>query len=546
MGPGRTLKYAFSLTLAYARGSVLMAGTLAVSPLMAQGASDWPMFGQNVSNTASNTTPLFGMAPQYVTNLTPKWIFTTGGDVSARAAVVNGIVYFPDWGGNIWAVGAAAGHVLWSHQLSDYGLAPGTISRTAPAVVNGVLYIGTLYANSGPTGWVLAINALTGALIWKVQPTTSNPFPQITGALTVAAGNVYVPMSSKEEAMASSGSSSYQCCSVSGSVVALNAATGAKLWETFMVPSGYSGGAVWGSSPVVDMARGTVFVTTGNNYSIPTDPAYVNCIAAGGTAASCESPDNYADSVVALDMYSGAVKWVSRLENWNQTAEGIINGSDFWNNDCFATLTNCPPAPGPDYDFGSAPNEITYTIGKTAKTILGAGQKSGIYYALDPDTGGVLWKTQVGPGSLAGGILWGSASDGVRIYVAISNFNGLAYTSLGRPASLGSAGSWAALSPVTGKILWQVPDPNGAVDLAPLAVSTGVVYAGSMAGSATAPTMFALNAADGSIIWSYAAGSSVNAGATIVGNKVFWGAGYTKLGVPEFTGNNKFYAFGKN
>jgi polyvinyl alcohol dehydrogenase (cytochrome) len=78
-----------------------------------------------------------------------------------------------------------------------------------------------------------------------------------------------------------------------------------------------------------------------------------------------------------------------------------------------------------------------------------------------------------------------------------------------------------------------------------MAVASGVIYASSMAGSTTAPTMFALNAADGSTIWSYAAGSSVIAGATIAGEKVFWGSGYTHSGTPGFTGNNKFYAFGK-
>jgi polyvinyl alcohol dehydrogenase (cytochrome) len=38
------------------------------------------------------------MSPTTIGKLKPKWIFTTGGDVSARAAVVNGVVYFPDWG----------------------------------------------------------------------------------------------------------------------------------------------------------------------------------------------------------------------------------------------------------------------------------------------------------------------------------------------------------------------------------------------------------------------------------------------------------------
>jgi len=207
--------------------------------------------------------------------------------------------------------------------------------------------------------------------------------------------------------------------------------------------------------------------------------------------------------------------------------------------DCFVTFTNCPAGTGPDYDFGSAPNEITYQTSSGPKTILGAGQKSGIYYALDPDTGAVLWQTQVGPGSSLGGLEWGSASDGQRIYVAVANFYGIPYAT-------GSAGSWAALNPATGAILWQKADPNGAVDIGPMAVANGVVYAGSMAGAATAPTMFALDASNGSTLWSFASGASVNAGATIVNGIVYWGSGYTHLGIPGYTGNNKFYAFSNN
>jgi len=72
-----------------------------VTVLSAAPPPDWPMFGQNVSNTASTTSPGNSMSPTTISKLKPKWIFTTGGDVSARAAVVNGVVYFPDWGGNI-------------------------------------------------------------------------------------------------------------------------------------------------------------------------------------------------------------------------------------------------------------------------------------------------------------------------------------------------------------------------------------------------------------------------------------------------------------
>lgn len=108
-----------------------------------------------------------------------------------------------------------------------------------------------------------------------------------------------------------------------------------------------------------------------------------------------------------------------------------------------------------------------------------------------------------------------------------------------------TAGSWSALDPATGNILWQVPDPNGSIDLGPMAVAGGLVYAGSMAGGAGQLNMFALDAATSKVLWSYASGGSVISGATISGGVVYWGSGYSNLGAP-YTGNTKFYAFSIN
>src|SRR5664279_976194 len=274
--------------------------TLAAAPLMAQ---DWPMFGQDLTNTASASQT--SITTGNVGRLAPKWIFTTGGDVSARASVVDGVVYFPDWQGNLYALNADTGRVIWSHQLSDYGVAAGTVSRTAPTIVDGVLFIGTQYVASGPTGWLMAINARTGHLIWKTQPDTSNGFPVINTSPVVVLGIVYVGMTSNEEFAAAN--PSYTCCSARGSVVAVSAYNGFKLWQTFTVPTGYSGGAVWGSNPVVDLLRGTVYIGTGDNYSHPTDPAYLACIAAGGVEAHCLSANDHVDSILALDMWTGRV-----------------------------------------------------------------------------------------------------------------------------------------------------------------------------------------------------------------------------------------------
>ena len=46
------------------------------------------------------------------------------------------------------------------------------------------------------------------------------------------------------------------------------------------------------------------------------------------------------------------------------------------------------------------------------------GQKSGFLWAFDPDNGTLLWSTPVGPAGIFGGIEWGKATDGKRIYVA--------------------------------------------------------------------------------------------------------------------------------
>jgi polyvinyl alcohol dehydrogenase (cytochrome) len=239
-------------------------------------------------------------------------------------------------------------------------------------------------------------------------------------------------------------------------------------------------------------------------------------------------------------MDSGAIRWSRRLVTWQQP--GVPDGSDDWNVACFIPpFTNCPSNAGPDYDFASAPQLISYPSAKGPRTILGIGQKSGIYYALDPRTGATLWQTQVGPGSTLGGMEWGSAFDGRRIYVQIANLFGI-------PTPLGTyAGMWAALDPATGAVIWRTADPNGAVALGAVTAANGVVYVPSMAGNtANDPTMLALDGATGVPLWTYAAGSSVVASAAVVNGVVYWGSGYTHLGIPGYTGNNRFYAFSLN
>jgi polyvinyl alcohol dehydrogenase (cytochrome) len=148
---------------------------------------------------------------------------------------------------------------------------------------------------------------------------------------------------------------------------------------------------------------------------------------------------------------------------------------------------------------------------------------------------------------------WGSATDGKRIYFAIVNFGFASYSMVnppkGTPTS-SSAGSWGAIDPASGQILWQRADPNNTIDLGPVSVANGVVYATSFGATAFGPppaqwppTLFALDASSGKILWQYAGGGSENGGAAIVDGNVYWGTGYSNLGL-GFPGA-KLYSFSR-
>jgi polyvinyl alcohol dehydrogenase (cytochrome) len=498
-------------------------------------AGQWPVAGQNLGDTHSQATE-HKISSANVGGLTPKWTLTTAGNVAATPTVYAGTVYVSDGGGTLWAVDASSGRVLWSHPTAGYTGVAGDLSRTSPAVYGDELITGDGWGVGPSTGGasVFAVNRLTGTLLWSTK-VDSFAGSIITSSPVVFGGVAYLGISSTEEFLALQ--PGYQCCVFRGAIVALNARTGRILWKTYTVPSNnngsdtnltgyYSGNAVWGSSPVVDPARGLLYIGTGNNYTVPTGV----CTTPAQTGCTPTAAGDYVDSILALNLSTGAIAW----------ADHTLSGDEF---------TIAAPT-GPDFDFGSAPNLFTTTNPGTGRPeqLLGIGQKSGFYWALDPGTGKVVWSTQVGPGSALGGIEWGPATDGRRIYVAEADAFHLAYTLGGSGPNAGrtiTSGSWAALDPATGKIIWQTPDPQAAVDLGFVSAANGVVYAGSNAG--TGQNMYALDGATGKILWGFASGGAVISGAAVVNGTVYWGSGYyistCPAAAPSCGNNDKLYAF---
>jgi polyvinyl alcohol dehydrogenase (cytochrome) len=310
---------------------------------------EWASAGQNNHNTHHAATE-HTIDAGNVGSLKPKWTFTTTGNVSATATVVNGVAYVPDWGGKLWAIDTNTGKAIWSHDISDYTGTAASASRTSPAYWDGELVIGTgnLMVPDLSGAFEIAINAATGAMLWSTK-TDNNNAAIMTGSATIDNGIVYTGVSSKTEHTNLSPT-------FRGSVVALDARTGKILWQTYMVPEGFNGGAVWMSQPVVDHETGMLYVTTGNSYSVPTG----YCVNPGQTDCTALPPDAHIDSVVALSLTTGKVAWAHHTLT-----------ADTW------TLSD--PNASPDFDFGAGPNLYSTIIQGKKTDVLGAGQKNGMY-----------------------------------------------------------------------------------------------------------------------------------------------------------------------
>jgi polyvinyl alcohol dehydrogenase (cytochrome) len=205
------------------------------------GPPDWRIAGRDLDNSRNQSSER-EIGTTNVHQLVPKWLFTTGNDVSATPTVAGNTVYFPDWAGNLFAVHADSGRLVWSRKIPDFNGRPGSMSRVSPAIFEDELIIGDnggmSWLSSGPPvaqlgAHVIAVDRENGALRWITQ-VDAHPAAIITGSPVVHGTTVYVGVSSSEEGLATD--PAYPCCTFRGSMVALDAVTGRMLWKTFTVP----------------------------------------------------------------------------------------------------------------------------------------------------------------------------------------------------------------------------------------------------------------------------------------------------------------------
>lgn len=467
------------------------------------------------ANTRFQPARAAGLTSQTTPKLKLKWAFGFPSVTTAfgAPAVVGGSVFVGAANGAVYSLDARTGCTHWT-----YTAAAGV--RTAPVIDDAghAAYFGDLRGN------VYAVDAATGGLIWKVR-VDQHPLAVITGSPKLYAGRLYVPVSGRDESIAAT-NPTYECCTFRGSVVALDAATGSRIWQAYTIPDapketgrnakgvktwGPSGAVPW-SSPTLDVEKKVLYIGTGVNYSQP--------------------PTNTSDAILAFDMKSGRLLWSRQF-----------TPGDTYNFACGAGAkdkTNCPKDPYIDSDLGNS-GILRELAGH--KRILVASDKSGMVYGLDPDHAGeILWKQKIAAGGANGGTMWGGASDeSGAAYIGISDFTP------GKPAV---GGGLIALQLATGEKLWLTPAPKpaclalpgcSAAQPAPVTVIPGVAFLGSWDGH-----LRAYETKTGKIIWDFdtlrdfqtvngvkARGGSINSMAPVVaGGSLYITSGYTGSGMP--------------
>lgn len=325
-------------------------------------------------------------------------------------------------------------------------------------------------------GYVYAVNAETGAALWQKFVGTIPLLHFVTGGMQYYQGKLFVPVSSKE--VLATVILPGACCRSHGMLVALDARTGGVLWEYHT-----TGEAVETVLPDQRVGPNGAPVWTTPTLDIKRNALYI------GTGQNYTEPaTNTSDAIISLNMDSGAVNWVFQAR-----------AQDTWNGNCEnAESLRCSDPAGHDFDFGAAP--ILLDDGNT----LIAGDKGGVVYSIQAATGALNWSNKVSLGSTLGGIHWGMAADRRRVYVAATDFSIDKATGGAAELIPGARPGIYALDLDTGAVDWEIHPIhvfNGVTTpslySASLSVSNNLLFAGSLDG-----VVRAFDTDDGTELWS--------------------------------------------
>ena len=410
--------------------------------------------------------PSTSIHSQNVERMQLAWKIDTGGrNVSHMPLVEDGRLYFADWGGHVYAADARTGAVLWQRRIER----PRKDWPWHGFCGTGALGDGMLFEASAE-GNAFAIDTQTGRVIWKLRFVRNTQAGNV-GAIRYHEGMLFIGVSSVEEFLTVQHDGFEP--GFRGKVVALDARTGRKIWERPLARRPGNGVAVW-SGFAIDAQSDMLYFTTGNNYT--------------------GQPTELSDAIVAVYAATGEIRWSRQL-----------TANDVW--------TMREPV-GPGYDFAAAPQLFEAKIDSRPRRLVGAGQKSGVYWVLDRDSGEVVWSTTVGYGNIGGGIhAEASVGEDGRIY--LWGNNAYAYKEPEEhPMDV------RAVDAATGRYVWSNlrTQPAGATSAGFL--SSDIYLVGSLDGRVRA-----YRASDGKPLWTSPQTGPVASSLAVHDDMLYYGAG---------------------
>ena len=399
------------------------------------------------------------------------------GNNNRGVAIEGGKLFMGTIDAKLVALDAKTGKLLWEKQIADPE--KGYSETMAPTVVDGKVLIGTNGGEYGVRGFVKAFSAADGNLLWTFYTIPEKGQEGVWAVNDATGRNMHRDIAAEQKTLADKGGAFYQTL----------------------------GGGVW-MTPAIDRKTKTVFFVVGN----PSPDLY----------GAIRPGDNlYTDSIVAIDLDTGAYKW-----HYQYIAH------DVW-----------------DLDSVSPPilTQAKNAAGKMVDVVIHGG-KTGHIYVHERDTGKLIrfseamvpqenmWvlPTKEGARMLPGangGVEWSPMAVNPKLLLAYA-------ANLHQPMTyhveetpypggklwLGGAfktipseqqsGRLVAVNLDTGKVAWSVKTPQPLIG-GVLATSGDVVFNGEANG-----WFKAYHAKDGRELWKYNLGAGVNAPpvAYMVGN----------------------------
>lgn len=472
---------------------------------------NWPQYHR--SHNAWRFSPLSAINKDNVGRLRVAWIHQPGDithGLQATPIVIDGVLYYVSANNNVWAVDAATGATLWHFAPRLDPLAKQSFYAAASrgvTVGRGKVFLGTL------DGRFIALDQKSGKVLWTTQLSDlKSQYGALFSAPPQLAGRVLF------------GGTTGGDQPIMGKIYAVDADSGERLW-TFDIlkddPASWpgdsrktGGGSAW-MPGTYDPRTDTIYIGTSNAA-----PDYYN--------AERKGDNKYTASLLALDPRTGALKWARQEvphDSWDfdSAYEALMVSKD--GKDVIVHLNKGGFVFVMDKDDGSLHNvwqfarHVNWVKGIDPKTgalidpvypeagkrklfcpnLLGA--RSWNHGAYNPNTG--LWYSHAM--EVCNEVVAGK--DDPADLKALSALSlGIEEIRLVPPPGDKPHGRLDARDPLTGKVKWSLRyalPPLSSL----LTTAGGLVFTGDLAGR-----IYAYDAADGTELWRFNAGSGLRGG----------------------------------